>query len=562
MKRLLVLALSIIGSIFLVTHVSQAANPYFELVKDVNPGKSGSNIYDMSAGSGRLFFSATDDINGRQIWTSDGTTAGTLKMTSFDEKKYDIKFSSSYLTVNNIYFFHVLRYSDSEYELWRSDGTVSGTFKLIDLPDYLDPRFKSAGAGGLYYFVPWSDPNYGRELWVSDGSISGTKMLKDINPGTGSSSPHNLTQVNNTLFFLSGNDLWKSDGTESGTMLVANFEESSTKDMRSITNVNGIIYLGYLNNGDYELWKHDSVSGQTVIVKNFDGLSSNADSYAAVGDMLYFSAKGSGADSFGLWKSDGSPGGTMLVKDFGSNISDAIDQLTNVNGILFFKAKDAADNYGSELWKSDGTSTGTLMVKDITVGSYGSTFSQFTAVGDTLFFINKKTNYVKDQWISDGTEEGTINMDMGVDNLKSPASFNGQLYLYANDRTTDAYGTELYRYTPSGNLPDATSVVTIKSDLSFTLSEAIYNSLTGDILLWAAFEFFGEQNGKLLWELQDYGVLPSTKDPITIAADLSFTISSATYQSLTGDINLDAQFIFLDNQNGKLLWELESFSIK
>ena len=164
-------------------------------------------------------------------------------------------------------------------------------------------------------------------------------MVKDINPGTGSSSPHNLTQVNNTLFFLSGNDLWKSDGTESGTMLVANFEESSTKDMRSITNVNGIIYLGYLNNGDYELWKHDSVSGQTVIVKNFDGLSSNADSYAAVGDMLYFFAKGSGLDAWDLWKSDGSPGGTMLVKDFGSNVSDVIDKLTNVNGTLFFQGQ-------------------------------------------------------------------------------------------------------------------------------------------------------------------------------------------------------------------------------
>jgi len=150
---------------------------------------------------------------------------------------------------------------------------------------------------------------------------------------------------------------------------------------------------------------------------------------------------------------------------------------------------------------------------------------------------------------------------MGVDDLKSPAIFNGQFYLYANDKT-EVYGAELYRYTLSGNLPAGTSVVTIKSDLSFTLSEAIYNSLTGDLHLWLAFKFFGEQNGKQLWELQDYGVLSSTKDPITIAADLSFTISSATYQSLTGDINLDAQFKFFDNQNGKLLWELDSFSIK
>src|SRR5881396_2555956 len=49
-----------------------------------------------------------------------------------------------------------------------------------------------------------------------------TVLVKDINPGRGSSSPDGLTDVNGTLFFsaedpTNGRELWKSDGTAAGT---------------------------------------------------------------------------------------------------------------------------------------------------------------------------------------------------------------------------------------------------------------------------------------------------------------------------------------------------------
>jgi ELWxxDGT repeat protein len=62
-------------------------------------------------------------------------------------------------------------------------------------------------------------------LWKSDGTSSGTVLVQDINPGAGSSSPSNLTNVKGTLYFRAydgshGFELWKSDGTSSGTALV------------------------------------------------------------------------------------------------------------------------------------------------------------------------------------------------------------------------------------------------------------------------------------------------------------------------------------------------------
>ena len=88
-----------------------------------------------------------------------------------------------------------------------------------------------------------------------------------------------------------------------------------------------------------------------------------------VNGTLYFSAND--GNGVGLWKSDGTAAGTSLLWDiwtgdtstYNYNYRLAIDDLTVVNGKLFFAAKDVA--HGKELWTSNGTPVGTVMVKDI-----------------------------------------------------------------------------------------------------------------------------------------------------------------------------------------------------
>ncbi|WP_323216879.1 ELWxxDGT repeat protein, partial [Pseudanabaena sp. CCNP1317] len=78
--------------------------------------------------------------------------------------------------------------------------------------------------GGTLYFTA-TDPTNGVELWKSDGTAGGTTLVKDINPGNGSSSPNSFTNFGGTLFFsaddgTNGVELWKSDGTAGTTTLV------------------------------------------------------------------------------------------------------------------------------------------------------------------------------------------------------------------------------------------------------------------------------------------------------------------------------------------------------
>ena len=143
-----------------------------------------------------------------------------------------------------------------------------------------------------------------------------------------------------------------------------------------------------------------------------------------------------------------------------------------------------------------------------------------------------------------------------VSNASIYAGFND---VYATDPLI-TIGEAKSSCTGSGGKPVGNSI-TIKSDLSFKLPEARYQSLTGDVDLWIDFKFFGDQGGKLLWELQDYGTAIVTGTPIIIASDLSFSISNATYQSITGDINLEVNFKFFGDQGGKFLWELDSYSV-
>src|SRR5206468_1855806 len=95
-------------------------------------------------------------------------------------------------------------------------------------------------------FFSADDGSNGQELWKSDGTQAGTVLVKDIDPGAGSSDPSFLTGVNGTLFFANfsgdgsnGVELWKSDGTAAGTVLVKDIVPGAGSSLpQDMANVN------------------------------------------------------------------------------------------------------------------------------------------------------------------------------------------------------------------------------------------------------------------------------------------------------------------------------------
>jgi ELWxxDGT repeat protein len=97
-------------------------------------------------------------------------------------------------------------------ELWRTDGTTAGTIRLGDW------QYGWAWDGSLAIvderlYYTFDDGIHGEEIWTSDGSPGGTRLLADVVPGATGSQPSSFTAANHALYFLAddgihGREIW------------------------------------------------------------------------------------------------------------------------------------------------------------------------------------------------------------------------------------------------------------------------------------------------------------------------------------------------------------------
>ncbi len=397
--------------------------------------------------SGQLFFSGDDGVNGRELWQTDGTSGGTLMVkdiatgTYFDYDTYSYVPSRSdpadFVNVNGMLFFSAYNFDDgSGRELWKSDGTSAGTVLVKDIfpgtyPYYYNGNFwadypngsyptKMTAVDGTLFFVA-DDGTNGQELWKSDGTSAGTILVKDIYTGTSyqsgygyapnSSSPQELIEVDGKLLFIAndgvhGEELWKSDGTSGGTALLKDIETGSA---------------GYLS--------------------NYPG-------FTELDGTLFFSAN-DGVYGKELWKSDGTEAGTVLVKDIDTGIDTYDGQPNNsfpfhmgtVDGVLYFSAY--TDTYGRELWKSDGTAEGTVLIDDSVPGTDGLWPENLTAVNGALVFAGDYDGFNSELWVLPPEGESTHDTARLTISVNSqPLAIPGNVGVYSDGSTALAFTTD------------------------------------------------------------------------------------------------------------------------
>lgn len=205
--------------------------------------------------------------SGSQVWRSDGTTQGTTVVADLaaagSSAPTDLQTASGAITFR-------ATGAGGAAELWTSDGTASGTYRInvVAAGERTGIANLTDGNGALYFTA--STPSAGLEIWRTDAS--GTALLRDINPGAGSSGPANLAFLNNRLYFTAndgshGTELWVSDGTGIGTRLLDIAPGAASSSPASLSAVGGLVYFTAATAASgREVWRTDGSSAGTVQV--------------------------------------------------------------------------------------------------------------------------------------------------------------------------------------------------------------------------------------------------------------------------------------------------------
>lgn len=417
----------------------QGSGPVIDLSYDTGcaVGRDGS----MLATPDGLYLLADQTGLSRELWKSDGTAEGTVRLT--DSLPFMGSWDRLHTWMNGTLYF-----TARDGELWASDGTREGTRVLLRKTGNAassDPK-EAVSLKGTLFFAAAEGPS-SEELWMSDGTPEGTELLTDLRPNTGAGRPFHLMPAGSQLFFLAGHwnnlyqGIWRTDGTRAGTRFV---DSLWSYDESSIAVVGEeLFYVRQSYDREDELWKSDGTPEGQVFLKRYPGLilGWNPEQFTPAGGRLFFVAD-TDTSREALWVSDGTPDGTRMLVNIGAlgRQYGVITHVVAVGDDVFFFA--TIDGQGRTLWKSDGTVKGTVRVA--AGGAYYEVNS--TAVVDgTLYFIARDSG-PHALWKSDGTAEGTVRVKALTASTQTAPGFltalKGAVYFWAYDAE---HGYELWR---------------------------------------------------------------------------------------------------------------------
>jgi ELWxxDGT repeat protein len=207
------------------------------LVRDIVQGRTSSwPSYLTRVDQSVFFFSFTR--RGHELWTSNGTTTGTrlVKVVTpaevldrYDEDDEELDLDPSPVGVIDGEFLFSAIHGAHYQELWTSDGTRAGTRVVREFAmGGPSSPYTGLAAGSERVYFSAEDGAHGNEPWVSDGTKGGTRLVKDVRPGSRGSIPRcchldevdfpePFAEVRGVVLFAAddgvhGQELWKTDG--------------------------------------------------------------------------------------------------------------------------------------------------------------------------------------------------------------------------------------------------------------------------------------------------------------------------------------------------------------
>jgi ELWxxDGT repeat protein len=369
---------------------------------DLRPGPEGSYPAGFVVDGDRLAFSATDASDRLRIWV--------LESSSWVPQAAPLPIGvPQLLGVVQSRFLVAVR-EGAIARLWLTDGTVAGTVAFHDLESD-GWSLESAQVGPRVIFTDAVAP-YGFEPWVTDGTAAGTHLLHDLVPGPDDSYPGLSKSVagHDGHYFCAAWDatLWRTDGTSAGTTPIG-----PTDGCEGLAH--GVALAGttlfqrewyvYCPPHDEceqtEAMRTDGTEAGTSSLRPRDEFSSSApgDLTPRPGGLVFAARLDREEPWWGEWPmaTDGRPEGTVeLTVPGDESVILGSSTATLPDGrIFFFEA-----NYPtSRLFEVAGD--------DLVPVFEGAQGSGLVRAGDLLFFAISDELNGAEPWRSDGTTLGT-----------------------------------------------------------------------------------------------------------------------------------------------------------
>lgn len=459
-----------------------------------------------------------------ELWSSDGTTEGTLFLRSYKSIA-----QTNFGGFNELGSQVLFGASDEEYQfdLWKTDGTVEGTMIVRDNGGG-SFRFLGEFQGKLIYA--------GSGTYITDGTSEGTELLMPNYPSAFKGFADK--------FYFTGHSagdivLFVSDGSPEGTTMINTLGPSDFVTLfHTLPYLNGkLIVPGYSDETGQELFYSEGQNEDLTLLKDINAGtdSSFPKSFAELGSKLIFIAK-DGITGAELWSSDGTPAGTQLLKDVIPGTESSNIVLTHIlNERLFFRADEGADV--RKLWFSDGSPSGTERY----YYDFSSPFLLGEADGELLILDNKKF------WRTNGMDNTSLVWDFnGLSSSYGISSstiyVNNKLFFYfSNDDSQD----ELWRWNTIDNS------LTITKDIYPGLASSFVSTsraiIDNDLLFFAN----DGSTGKELWKTD------GSEEGTQLVKDINPGNSTPAFLTAVGDV---AFFRANDGLNGDELWKSDGTS--
>jgi ELWxxDGT repeat protein len=209
----------------------------------------------------RLYFQGNNDTTGGELWSTDGTAAGTVLVKDINPGA-NSSIPTNFMVFNDKLYFMAVDSFAYSYNLWMTDGTSSGTVKVLATSQtgHLDATRPMAIYNGNLYFASGGNSS---KLYMTDGTVAGTHVLKNINPANGA-YPTLFNVYNSKLYFTAidavhGTNLWETDGTNAVTTMLrpdtVTTSDPLLHEAQLVEYKSSLYFAANYNSKGLELWK-------------------------------------------------------------------------------------------------------------------------------------------------------------------------------------------------------------------------------------------------------------------------------------------------------------------